>query len=123
MEKLTIARLGQTKDVNTKFGMKKKTGVIFKEYDGIWHDVWLGDLKEGQVLEGTRESREWEGKTYWNFNLPRKDDKVMKEIETLRSGLTMINLRVVELEKKVFPPTIAGTDKPYPENNLGETPF
>ena len=123
MEKLTISRVGQEKVVETKFGPKKKTGVIFTEHPDIWHDIWLGDLKVGQVLEGTREPREYQGKTYWNFNLPRKDDKVMKEIEGLRTAQTMLNLRVAELEKKAFPAKIAGTDVDYPENNLDETPF
>lgn len=109
MEKLTIARLGQTKDVNTKFGMKKKTGVIFQEYDGIWHDIWSGDLKEGQVVEGTRESREYQGKTYWSFNFPKKSAQASPEIseklERLLVGQTQIKLSLRqiydEMEKRV----------------------
>lgn len=121
MEKLTIVRLGQVKDVQTKFGPKKKTGAQFKEYPDVWHDIWSGDLKEGQVVEGTREPREYQGKTYWGFSFPRKDDKAMREIETLRTAVTMMNLRMVELEKKVFPPTIAGTDRPYPTPESNQT--
>lgn len=64
MERLKVTRAGEVKEVNTKFGLKKKQGVQFKEYPNVWHDVWASGIKEGDVLEGTRTSREWEGKTY-----------------------------------------------------------
>lgn len=108
MEKLTIVRLGQTKDVNTKFGMKKKTGVQFKEYPDVWHDIWSGDLKEGQVVEGTRESREYQGKTYWSFNFPKKNGATSPEVndklERILAGITKLSLKVdqiyLEMDKK-----------------------
>lgn len=110
MEKVTIARLGQTKDVNTKFGMKKKTGAQFKEYGEVWHDIWSGDLKEGQVLEGTRESREYQGKLYWSFVFPKKSfaptasPEIGEKLERILAGITKLSLKVdqiyLEMDKK-----------------------
>lgn len=96
MEKLEIIRVGQTKQVQTKFGLKDKTGVIFKQYPDIWHDIWSKDLKVGQIVEGTRDSREWEGKTYWSFNFPKKEkggvsqhdfDTLKQEVQDLKKKM------------------------------------
>lgn len=119
MEKLTISRLGQTKDVQTKFGMKKKTSVQFKEYGDIWHDVWSGDLKEGQVVEGTRESRDYQGKTYWNFNFPKKSGGVSPEVndklERILAGITKANLKLdqIYLEMAKQPRTAESIKRDY----------
>ena len=125
MEKLTISRVGQTKDVQTKFGMKKKTGVQFKEYPEIWHDIWSGDLKEGQIVEGTRESRDYQGKTYWNFNFPKKNPGVNNEtLERILATVTKINLRVENIYAEMArqPRTKEDIVRDYPEIPPEEIP-
>ena len=126
MEKLTISRLGQVKDVQTKFGMKKKTGVQFKEYPDVWHDIWSGDLKEGQIVEGTRESRDYQGKTYWNFNFPKNNPSANNEtLERILAVVTKTNLRVesiyAEMPKKPRDmqseyPDLKGDEMPNPDD-------
>lgn len=92
MEKLTISKVGTEKEVQTKFGLKKKMGVQFNEYPDVWHDVWISGLRVGDVLEGTRSSREWEGKTYWDFKLPKKDDVTNTKLEQILNKLTGMSL-------------------------------
>lgn len=115
MEKLTISRVGQVKDIQTKFGMKKKTGVQFKEYGEVWHDIWSGDLKVGQVVEGTRDSREYQGKTYWDFKFPKKDDKVNAEMGSLSIKVGGVIARLSVIEKHL------GIKSVEDYKNLGNT--
>lgn len=104
MEKVTIKRVGEEKEVQTKFGLKKKQGVQFVEYGDIWHDVWASGLKVGETLEGTRKSREWQGKTYWNFDLPKKEDKNNERMEKILNKLTFIDLRLASLVEMLLTP-------------------
>ena len=116
MQKYTITRIGTEKEVNTKFGLKHKTGVLFKETGDVWHDLWKkkSELTVGQVVEGTRDSREYEGKIYWDFKFPKKD-----EVLTAKTG--DLEKRVTLLENKVF-----GDKAPdYPEDDINpeDIPF
>jgi len=115
MQKYTITRVGSEKEVNTKFGVKQKTGVMFKETGDIWHDIWKAknQLKEGQVLEGTRESREYNGKIYWDFKLPKKDEVASIKTDALEK-------RVKILEDKVFGADVPSEDRmpDYPEDDI-----
>lgn len=106
MEKVTISRVGSEKEVQTKFGLKKKQGVQFNEYGDIWHDVWASGLKVGQELQGTRASREWEGKTYWNFNLPKKSDETNDKLERILNKLTTLTLEVSIIAEAVLTPEV-----------------
>lgn len=101
MEKVTITRVGQVKMMNTKFGEKPKTGVQFKEYGDLWHDIWRGDLKVGQELEGTRSSREYQGKTYWDFKLPNKDEAARSELSKVQFSMGAIKSRLALIEEKL----------------------
>lgn len=136
MEKLTISRVGQTKDIQTKFGLKPKTGVQFKEYGDIWHDIWTSGLKEGQVLEGTRASRDYQGKTYWDFKLPKKDEVMagaVKEqgdkLEQILNKLTGMNLILQSIREHTVPSrdkqVKVNTEVDYPASEYpeGEIPF
>jgi hypothetical protein len=124
MEKLTIAAAGSDKEIQTKFGLKKKQGIQFKEYGTLWHDVWGGGRKVGEVLEGTRSSREWEGKTYWDFKLPKKDDKTneqmfqlenrVRKLEEWQKSLTTVKRRESDMK------TSNGDPIPFP---MDEDPF
>lgn len=98
MEKLTIEKAGLEKEVKTKNGLVKKQGVQFKEHPGVWHDIWASGLKVGDVLEGERVSREWEGKIYWNFNLPKKStvelEKIKHDVEVLKTEIGRIKFHL-----------------------------
>lgn len=125
MEKLTITKVGTEKQVTTKFGPKTKMGVQFKEYGELWHDVWTGGLKVGDILEGTRASREWEGKTYWDFKLPKKDDKVVEMLSQLLTKVGSINAKIDYLQEKLYPreKAVAESINDYPNEELGEPQF
>lgn len=119
--KLTIEKVGQEKTVQTKFGPKQKRGVIFKEFPNIWHDVWASGLKEGQELEGERVSRDWEGKQYWNFQLPKKENVLGHKLEEILNGQTTIKLGInrilalLEPDRPIPKGTkVAGTQIEYP---------
>jgi len=121
MERLKVTRAGEVKEVNTKFGLKKKQGVQFKEYPNVWHDVWASGIKEGDVLEGTRTSREWEGKTYWNFVLPNKNDAVSHKLEQILTTLGMMSYHIKAIaENTKTKLTSAGTPIPFNEDSERE---
>lgn len=115
MEKLTISRVGQEKEVQTQYGLKKKVGVQFKEYGDIWHDVWKTGLKVGEVLEGTRDSRDYNGKTYWNFKLPKKEERQamdFSKVDQVLNKLTSMNLLMLVIAEKVgVNPHLPATDQ------------
>jgi|ERR1035437_1505086 hypothetical protein len=146
MQKYKISRIGQEKDISTKFGMKKKTGVLFEETGDVWHDIWKGKdlMKIGDELEGTRESKEYEGKVYWTLKLPKKDDVIAGQVkqqgdklETILNKLTQMNLILQSMRDHVIPKRITqgtgGTETQntpkyedgleYPNNDLGEDQF
>ena len=123
LETLTISRAGKEKEVQTKFGIKKKQVVQFKETGETWFDVWASGLRDGQQLTGTRESRDWEGKTYWNFRLPKKEDVQNQMNEKILNKLTQMNVLLSAIHQHIVPKKFApvpseGID--YPEEDLGE---
>jgi hypothetical protein len=124
METVTISRVGQPKEVETKFGKKTKTGVQFKEHGEVWHDVWVSDLKVGQTLQGERVSRDWEGKTYWNFNLAKKDDRIDGKLEEILIKIGMLNLKVEKIFDRL-PVNKNSVISSYPEETINpdDIPF
>ncbi len=88
----TIERVGETKQIQTKFGLKDKTGVIFKEFPNVWHDIWAKDLKVGQEVEGERTSREYNGKIYWTFNFPKKSEVAVNAVKDVSHRLQGIEI-------------------------------
>ena len=119
-ETLTISRVGTEKEVQTKFGLKKKQGVQFKEYGDLWHDIWASGLKVGQTLTGTRESREWEGKTYWKFKLPKKEDIVGGKLEEILIKLGQFGLVLNQIKEATVKPRqgVVRTEVDYPEEDI-----
>lgn len=127
METLTISVVGKEKEVQTKFGLKKKQGVQFKEYGAIWHDIFASGLKVGQTLTGERVSRDYEGKTYWNFKLPKKDDITNGTLEQILMKLTQMNLLLQSIREHTVPQKKdyqgpVYTEADYPEADESNTP-
>jgi len=78
MTKLTIKQFGQTKDINTKYGPKKKSAIKAAEYGENWLDYWLSpqtqDWKVGDTVEVEAVTpREYNGKTYYDIKMPKVD--------------------------------------------------
>lgn len=82
MEKLTIARIGQEKVIeftNKKTGKSdsfKKVGFLTNEYGERWMDLaFRGQvpIEVGKQYDFEIKSREWNGKTYYDAELPREN--------------------------------------------------
>jgi len=135
METFTITRVGTPKTIETKFGPKVKTGVQTVEYPDVWHDVWAGNLMNGQKLEGTRTSREYQGKTYWSIELPKKSEQavqaVKKEVgdklEQILNDLTTLKLGMRQiasfLETNMIKRTSDGKPMPFQDDNKSSTAY
>lgn len=119
LQKFTITQVTEDKAIETKFGSKMKQSCKFKETGDIWHGIWGGGKKVGDIVEGTRESRLYDGKEYWDFKFPKKD-----EVATLKTDA--LEIRVKKLEDKVFgvkPDPMSPPDYPDEEVNLEDIPF
>lgn len=123
MQKYTITRVGSEKEINTKFGPKKKTGVMFKETGDIWHDIWkaANQLSVGQVLEGTRDSREYNGKIYWDFKLPKKDEVAVIKTDALEKRVKVLEDEV--FKGKAVPSTESSDPDGLDDINPDDIPF
>jgi len=88
MTKLTIEKLGQKKVINTKFGAKEKCSFFA---DGKWFSYWINketkDWHAGMTVEGDVVPREWEGKTYYDFNVIKPDyfGMILQKLEVIES--------------------------------------
>lgn len=142
MEKLTIARVGQEKVIeftNKKTGKPdsfKKVGVLTNEYGERWFGVsFRGEVpvKVGQSYEFEIKTREYNGKTYYDAELPRQARGVMSDADktrmtTLENKVTSLTLLVSRLvrelqDKNVISKPIhkvLGTEVEYPEAPPGE---
>lgn len=115
MQTLTIKRAGDNKEIQTKFGPKLKQGVQFEETGDIWHDIWGGNRKEGDKVTGTRESRDYEGKTYWSFKTLSAENETKETLKSILNKLTSINLDIQQIRDAVIPQAIkAPTQSKYP---------
>lgn len=110
MQTVTVKKLNWKEGEGAK-GKWKKIGIITEELG----DKWLGCFenkfnatKLGEIQEGSRiEVVVSQNGDFWNFDFPSKTDVVAMQNEELAA-------RVARLEAAVFPPTIAGTNVPYP---------
>jgi len=80
------------KNVSTKFGNKDKVSV----HDGErWYDLGFANsetnkIKEGSEIEGTVTTREYNGKTYYEFHLPKKEDIINAKLDKILEGINKI---------------------------------
>lgn len=134
MEKITISRIGQEKTIeyiNKKTNQPdsfKKVGVQTNEYGERWIDItFRGEVpvKVGQSYEGELKDREYNGKTYYDFELPRTNraagagmsseqfQKLHSEVFATRQEVVMI--RQLLQEANLIPsarPVAAGVEYP-----------
>lgn len=74
--------------VQTKYGEKTKYSI--KDSNERWYSCWDRDMagvKQGDTIEGEVLSREYNGKTYYDFKLPRKEDLLERRIEALEKAV------------------------------------
>jgi hypothetical protein len=103
MEKLTITRIGPVKEIpftNKKTGKPdsfKKVGIQTNEYGDRWMDVaFRGEVpvEVGKSYEFTIKEREYNGKTYYDAELPRTNKgggMSGEQFERLMNGVNAAN--------------------------------
>jgi hypothetical protein len=73
--KYTIKWLGDKKKIQTKYGEKEKFSFMTLETGDKFISVWVNNTtdnwKEGQEVEFTIKEREYNGKTYYDADLPK----------------------------------------------------
>ncbi len=133
MQKLTITFIGQPKDVTTKFGPKQKNSIKTIEHGDKYLSYWVSPATSGWAVGQTVEvdqvtSREWQGKTYWDIVMPKKDAPNAKQHEEVMKYLVPLSILVKELVMWKRDQTgenknkVPGTDIDYPEMNETNTP-
>lgn len=80
------------------------------------------ETKNWQVSQEVEIEVEQKGE-YLNFRLPKKDDKMLQDIQELRTQITKLNLRVTVLEDKTRTHEDKVNDYPDLEIPDGEIPF
>lgn len=118
MEKLTIARIGAEKVINytnKKTGKPdsfKKVGVLTNEYGDRWFDITFRQevpVKVGQSYEFEVKEREYNGKTYYDAELPRETHRPNgggmspEQYQTMMRLLEAINTNVLRVYAEVDP--------------------
>lgn len=108
MEKLKITRLGEPKTINytnKKTGKPdsfQKIGFQSQEQGDRWYDfLYRGEhgLAVGQTYEFITKSREYNGKTYWDAELPKKADMNLEAaIGPLKTTLGKHEFNIDELK-------------------------
>ncbi len=107
MEKITITRLGEPKVVNytnKKTGKPdsfNKIGIQSQEHGAQWMDfTFRGNhgLSVGQVIEGDVVSRDYNGKTYYDFKLPKK----ATQATTSDEAASLLKLQVIPMLKTIW---------------------
>lgn len=95
--KLKITWLGQPKEIQTKFGLKKKNSITAQgQYADNYLSYWLSpqtqNWKVGDEVEVSNvTTREHQGKTYYDIVMPKKDDAAKVEIMALSHKLDLIS--------------------------------
>mgnify|MGYP000851726409 CR=1 FL=1 len=110
MQKLTVKKINWKEGEGAR-GKWSKIGIITEELGDKWlgcfedkyNSAKLRALAEGSVIEVVVT----QNGDFWNFAFPSKTDVVAQQSADHEA-------RILRLEKAVFPPTVAGTDVPYP---------
>ena len=80
------------KAVTTKYGEKRKHVFQLEGSKGpFWADCFANPMtsewREGDVREMELQSREYEGKTYWNIVTPKAQDFIAEALKRIESKL------------------------------------
>lgn len=140
MQKYKITWIGEKKDITTKFGVKQKFSIKVdgnENFLGVWASQATNDWKKGDEIEGTiSQSAGRDGKIFYNFELPKKNDIALEIVKRLEITVDVLKRRIERLEiekanKPEYNTTSAGTkvpdfsevDSPEPEVNVDDIPF
>lgn len=101
--KLTIQSLGQSKQIQTKFGLKDKSYIKAKEYGDNYLSYWVGQdtlaWKVGDVIEAEVKSREYNGKTYYDLVLPKKGGFSNEKLDGVHDMMLFMKDDIEEIKK------------------------
>jgi len=83
------------------------------------------EWREGEQVEIQWEEVEKDGKKYLNFQTPKKEDILLREINAINFKLGTVQTMIDAIAKhlKIEQGTGQGDEIEYPENDLGEPPF
>lgn len=129
MEKATLTLVKKTERTSARTGKPFTSLSIKSEERG---DVYLSGFankdnanwKEGDVVEIEVKEVEKEGKTYLNFETPKKDDLVMIELGKIRFSVGALRNDILDIKEHL---KLKAKDLPYPtreEEGMSEdSPF
>ena len=106
MSKFKILRKTE-KMINTSRGQSKKYSLQLQDSEGtLWASAWHNNIssqwREGDTIDIVLKPREWEGKTYYDVDFPKKDSsqKNWPELHELLEGLKRIEAKIDKLLPK-----------------------
>jgi len=101
--KLTIQSLGQSKQIQTKFGLKDKSYIKAQEYGDNYLSYWVGQdtlaWKVGDVIEAEVKSREYNGKTYYDLVLTKKGGFSNEKLDRVHDMMLFMKDDIEEIKK------------------------
>ena len=124
MNKLTW--IGQKKDVNTKNGLKQQFSIKVEGNDNYlsgFCNAVTDSWKVGDNVEIVISSREYNGKTYYNFNLPKKGEISNDKLEHILTKLSRLQFSVDKIIEHLTPKsrlTSVGTPIPFDAESEAE---
>lgn len=106
---LTITKvIKRTEDKNGKAYVSKegrpyaRASIQTQEFGAEWlGGFWRSDLVEGAKVEAEVKDREYNGKIYKDFVLPKKSEIADQKYEKLANTVTGLTLRIAALEEQV----------------------
>lgn len=104
MNKYKISWIGEKKDITTKFGVKQKFSIKVdgnNEFLGVWASPATDSWAKGMEVEGNiTQSAGRDGKIFWNFDLPKKNDQALELVKLLEITVSRLKDKVEKLEKE-----------------------
>ena len=86
----TITNTSAPKNIDTKYGLKKKFGLQLSSHGEKWFDCWMGRTTQGWINgteltdeEFTIEEREYNGKTYYTIKPVSSESRLEQRIVAL----------------------------------------
>lgn len=129
MEKLTITKVSRNDKTSQAGKSYVSLGIKCKEYNDVFLNGFgnkdNADWKVGDVVEVTVEKKEYNGKTYLNFSVPKKGEVNSDEIVEIRKKVNLTYHIAVQLYKHFLGTNEVIPNPEYPTNELPseEVPF
>jgi len=128
MEKIKITKVSATnlkKDgtpILTHFGKPAwRVGIQTEQYGQTWINGFLPFSPidwEGKEMELSITEKEWNGQMQKNFELPKKDDKVIEMLSELLTKVGRLNANVEYLKDKLVVPATEDHTAIDPETGI-----